>query len=839
MSAGFRFQMSVIMVLVINVTVMSIGRVEYTRKNHTEARTIRVPNQNKIQNINELPGSHTESELDEILYEQDWEDGVAGWERLDGFTAEATHWQIDDFNSSINNGGDNWRCFSTPAAFGENGGYESGWLQFLQTANIDLREIEQAVLQFDFYLVSERGSGWDGANVWIKADGGNVFEALIPETGPDYNGTDIAGFSEVNMMNYITGGEIPGWSGNTRFDEWQTVTMDLSEYNYQDVSIMFAFAADYEIDTRDDEDYTGFQVDNIIVVADADTVYYNDADDEEDEMIAISGYPSAEHTFTLTEVDSAHSGSHALATFEPQRRVSHFWQSPEIQLPWITDNETLRFDCWLRGEFEWENGNDEFRFNLFVKPNDSGLWYFGSQPYGEGTRAFYTGEPGADWVRQSDAWSDFMWDATPYAGQRVTLRFAVILPADTALSFTNFEMDDFFIHGSGLEHDIAISNLVVPFPTSVNFPVNGNVTFTNVGWDIETGWNAFWRVGNEIKAFIPSPPYELDSDESITLSFDSYPDDQRVVWIPEDEGEVVLTAWHTLDSDLRNENDSLHTIVDISPSGVFEFGYDNRFPQYLIPIYEPGTGPLMHVIPEEHSTAFEDIPLNMTTVRMYYYKDPNDFWTSNPEIELHFFQGGEIPGTEIYVDTFEVDWVNGDANLKWLEMDVTGAENLQMLEGDFYVWAKFLSLNEEGFPVPYPLAAEQQVGEGHHFLFDGTTSTPATLDYMIRVIAEEYDKVAEISDNYSLPSETGLLPAFPNPFNSSVMIHYQVRQPDNVNISIFDLLGRKITKLAESYHKHGKYQVHWEPVSGVSSGSYFIIMESGDINQVKRINLLK
>ena len=83
------------------------------------------------------------SELDEIFYLQDWENGVAGWHRLDGFNTGDVHWQIDGFNPSPQNGRNNWRCFSEPDGFGENGGYENGWLQFLETDEIDLSESEE------------------------------------------------------------------------------------------------------------------------------------------------------------------------------------------------------------------------------------------------------------------------------------------------------------------------------------------------------------------------------------------------------------------------------------------------------------------------------------------------------------------------------------------------------------------------------------------------------------------------------------------------------------------------------------------------------------------------
>jgi flagellar hook assembly protein FlgD len=74
------------------------------------------------------------------------------------------------------------------------------------------------------------------------------------------------------------------------------------------------------------------------------------------------------------------------------------------------------------------------------------------------------------------------------------------------------------------------------------------------------------------------------------------------------------------------------------------------------------------------------------------------------------------------------------------------------------------------------------------------------------------------------------LSCYPNPFNASTRISYILPNPTRVRLTIFDILGRQITTLADRHQQAGKHVTIWSPESStnalVSSGMYFVRMET-------------
>jgi hypothetical protein len=79
---------------------------------------------------------------------------------------------------------------------------------------------------------------------------------------------------------------------------------------------------------------------------------------------------------------------------------------------------------------------------------------------------------------------------------------------------------------------------------------------------------------------------------------------------------------------------------------------------------------------------------------------------------------------------------------------------------------------------------------------------------------------------------------YPNPFNSSTTISFELEEPGNVKLLVYDLLGREITVLADRHMEAGGYNIGFD-VSGLSSGIYFYRLRAGDTVETKRMLLLK
>lgn len=90
------------------------------------------------------------------------------------------------------------------------------------------------------------------------------------------------------------------------------------------------------------------------------------------------------------------------------------------------------------------------------------------------------------------------------------------------------------------------------------------------------------------------------------------------------------------------------------------------------------------------------------------------------------------------------------------------------------------------------------------------------------------------------PSGFALYDNYPNPFNPSTTIQYQVPIGSHVSIRVFDLLGRQVATLLDEYRNAGIGFVQFDASHyRVSSGVYFYRIQAGPFFQTKRMILVK
>ena len=101
----------------------------------------------------------------------------------------------------------------------------------------------------------------------------------------------------------------------------------------------------------------------------------------------------------------------------------------------------------------------------------------------------------------------------------------------------------------------------------------------------------------------------------------------------------------------------------------------------------------------------------------------------------------------------------------------------------------------------------------------------------------------------SIPGEFKLEQNYPNPFNSKTTIKYALPQNSNVQLIIYDLLGREIRRLIDERQKSGAKTVLWDGRndngSRVSSGVYIYRLKVQEyfknkkFNQIRKLVLIK
>jgi hypothetical protein len=84
---------------------------------------------------------------------------------------------------------------------------------------------------------------------------------------------------------------------------------------------------------------------------------------------------------------------------------------------------------------------------------------------------------------------------------------------------------------------------------------------------------------------------------------------------------------------------------------------------------------------------------------------------------------------------------------------------------------------------------------------------------------------------------------YPNPFNPETVIEYVLPENSEVNISVYNILGRHIKTLIDEYQTTGYKRVTWDGKDQarreVSSGVYFYRLKTNTIVEVKKMLLLR
>jgi len=94
-----------------------------------------------------------------------------------------------------------------------------------------------------------------------------------------------------------------------------------------------------------------------------------------------------------------------------------------------------------------------------------------------------------------------------------------------------------------------------------------------------------------------------------------------------------------------------------------------------------------------------------------------------------------------------------------------------------------------------------------------------------------------------IPGDFALHQNFPNPFNPSTEIRFDLPEAGNVNLSIYNLMGQKIRSLSSEMMTPGYHAIIWDGTndmgSQVSTGMYFYAIQSSEFQATKKMLFLK
>lgn len=94
-----------------------------------------------------------------------------------------------------------------------------------------------------------------------------------------------------------------------------------------------------------------------------------------------------------------------------------------------------------------------------------------------------------------------------------------------------------------------------------------------------------------------------------------------------------------------------------------------------------------------------------------------------------------------------------------------------------------------------------------------------------------------------IPTTFGVGRNYPNPFNPSTTIKYEVAKPAMVRLVVYNLLGQAVRTLVSRQIEPGRYSAVWDGRNdagqGVVSGAYLYRFEAGGVVQTQKMMLVK
>jgi hypothetical protein len=127
-----------------------------------------------------------------------------------------------------------------------------------------------------------------------------------------------------------------------------------------------------------------------------------------------------------------------------------------------------------------------------------------------------------------------------------------------------------------------------------------------------------------------------------------------------------------------------------------------------------------------------------------------------------------------------------------------------------------------------------------------------TRSQLMRLVLDYLDGITgiddpETSDGAVIPRAYALNQNFPNPFNPQTTISYDIPESVgkgvHVTVSVYNLRGKKVKTLVDSWKERGRHSVQWngrnEQGEKLTSGVYLYRLEAGDFTETRKLLIVE
>lgn len=102
----------------------------------------------------------------------------------------------------------------------------------------------------------------------------------------------------------------------------------------------------------------------------------------------------------------------------------------------------------------------------------------------------------------------------------------------------------------------------------------------------------------------------------------------------------------------------------------------------------------------------------------------------------------------------------------------------------------------------------------------------------------KYGTIVTTEKTLTISESFEVLKNYPNPFNNSTSIYYTITKQGSVNLTVFDILGRRINTLMDDKLEKGNYKTSFDG-NGLTSGIYFAVLQTASKTLTHKLLLIK
>ncbi len=123
---------------------------------------------------------------------------------------------------------------------------------------------------------------------------------------------------------------------------------------------------------------------------------------------------------------------------------------------------------------------------------------------------------------------------------------------------------------------------------------------------------------------------------------------------------------------------------------------------------------------------------------------------------------------------------------------------------------------------------------GHITIDSNDPNNPTVvIDVTVTVVVGVEDE-----EGSKLPTSFALRRCYPNPFNTSTTIGYDLPRASRVTLEVYNLVGQKVATLVNDYEQAGYKSINWNAAE-VTTGIYYYKLTAGEFVSVRKLTLLK